>query len=31
MNPNLNLWLIPILPLAGGHQRLFGKRFSRQP
>ncbi len=31
MTPNLHLWLIPILPLAGAAiNGLFGKRFSRQ-
>ncbi len=31
MNPNLNLWLIPILPLAGAAiNGFFGKRSSRQ-
>ena len=31
MTPNLNLWLIPILPLAGAAiNGLFGKRSSRQ-
>ena len=30
MNPNLNLWLIPILPLAGAAINGFlGKRSSR--
>ncbi|MGB8116025.1 MAG: NADH-quinone oxidoreductase subunit L, partial [Candidatus Sulfotelmatobacter sp.] len=30
MNPNLNLWLIPILPLAGAAiNGFFGKRSSR--
>ena len=30
MTPNLNLWLIPILPLAGAAiNGFFGKRFSR--
>src|SRR5579885_2234982 len=31
MTPNLHLWLIPILPLAGAAiNGLFGRRFSRQ-
>src|ERR1700691_3758559 len=31
MTPNLYLWLIPVLPLAGATiNGLFGKRFSRQ-
>src|SRR6266540_3968226 len=31
MTPNLNLWLIPILPLAGAAiNGFFGKRFSRR-
>jgi NADH-quinone oxidoreductase subunit L len=31
MNPNLNLWLIPILPLAGAAiNGFFGKKSSRQ-
>ena len=31
MTPNLHLWLIPLLPLAGAAiNGLFGKRFSRQ-
>src|SRR5690348_11690171 len=31
MTPNLHLWLIPILPLAGAAVNgLFGRRFSRQ-
>jgi NADH-quinone oxidoreductase subunit L len=31
MTENLNLWLIPILPLVGaGINGLFGRRFSRQ-
>ncbi len=31
MTPNLNLWLIPVLPLIGATiNGLFGKRFSRQ-
>ena len=31
MTPNLYLWLIPLLPLAGAAiNGLFGKRFSRQ-
>jgi NADH-quinone oxidoreductase subunit L len=31
MNPNLNLWLIPILPLAGAAiNGVFGKKSSRQ-
>ncbi|MFY9908799.1 MAG: NADH-quinone oxidoreductase subunit L [Candidatus Sulfotelmatobacter sp.] len=31
MNPNLNLWLIPILPLAGAAiNGFFGKRSSRR-
>src|SRR5713101_6607952 len=31
MTPNLHLWLIPMLPLAGAAiNGLFGKRFSRQ-
>jgi NADH-quinone oxidoreductase subunit L len=31
MTPNLNLWLIPVLPLVGAAiNGLFGKRFSRQ-
>ncbi len=31
MTPNLNLWLIPVLPLVGASiNGLFGKRFSRQ-
>ena len=31
MNPNLNLWLIPVLPLAGAAINGFlGKRSSRQ-
>src|SRR5450432_1565042 len=31
MNPDLHLWLIPVLPLAGAAiNGLFGKRFSRQ-
>jgi NADH-quinone oxidoreductase subunit L len=31
MTPNLHLWLIPVLPLAGAAiNGLFGKRFSRQ-
>ena len=31
MMPNLHLWLIPILPLAGAAVNgIFGKRFSRQ-
>lgn len=31
MNPNLNLWLIPILPLAGAAVNgFFGKKSSRQ-
>ena len=30
MNPNLHLWLIPVLPLIGAAiNGLFGKRFSR--
>ena len=31
MTPNLHLWLIPVLPLAGAAiNGLFGRRFSRQ-
>jgi len=31
MTPNLNLWLIPVLPLVGAAiNGLFGKRFSRR-
>jgi NADH-quinone oxidoreductase subunit L len=31
MNPDLHLWLIPLLPLAGAAVNgLFGKKFSRQ-
>src|ERR1700746_2273752 len=31
MTPNLHLWLIPLLPLAGAAiNGLFGKRLSRQ-
>ncbi len=31
MNPNLNLWLIPVLPLAGAAiNGFFGKKSSRQ-
>ena len=31
MTPNLYLWMIPLLPLAGAAiNGLFGKRFSRQ-
>ena len=31
MTPNLHLWLIPILPLAGAAVNgLVGKRFSRR-
>jgi NADH-quinone oxidoreductase subunit L len=31
MNPTLNLWIIPILPLVGAAiNGFFGKRFSRQ-
>ena len=31
MTPNLHLWLIPLLPLAGAAiNGFFGKRFSRQ-
>jgi NADH-quinone oxidoreductase subunit L len=31
MTPNLHLWLIPLLPLAGAAiNGLFGRRFSRQ-
>ena len=31
MNPNLNLWLIPVLPLAGAAINGFlGKKASRQ-
>ena len=31
MNPALNLWLIPILPLAGAViNGVFGKKSSRQ-
>ncbi len=31
MTPNLHLWLIPLLPLAGAAiNGLLGKRFSRQ-
>jgi len=30
MTPDLHLWLIPLLPLAGAAiNGLFGKRFSR--
>jgi NADH-quinone oxidoreductase subunit L len=32
MNPNLNLWLIPVLPLAGAAiNGFFGKRASKGP
>jgi NADH-quinone oxidoreductase subunit L len=31
MTPNLHLWLIPLLPLAGAAiNGLFGRRFSRR-